>query len=88
MTKLIINVVAISFFDKPMVSSKTTRKRLSVSLDPLIVRIIDNDRGLIRRSTYINFLLEQHLEPQLRSLEEYEKSAPKIEPAKKEAEDR
>lgn len=34
---------------------------VSVSMDPSILKIIDDERGLVKRSTYIDYLLKKGL---------------------------
>ena len=38
-------------------------KRVTISLDPITMKIIDEERGLIKRSTYIDYLLKKQLLP-------------------------
>lgn len=42
---------------------KNKAKSVTISFDPSVLKIIDEERGLITRSKYIDFLLKKQLLP-------------------------
>lgn len=41
-------------------------RRVTISIDPIVLKFVDEERGLIKRSTYIDYLLKKQILPILK----------------------